>query len=55
MITRLLSTHIPSMLIGSGIGFNLQYVLGREPYVGVGAALALVLAGFLVWAVLSED
>lgn len=56
MIARLLSSHVSPALVGSGLGITLlHYAFDRVPYVSVGAGLALVLAGFLVWAVFSAE
>lgn len=56
MIARLISTHVPPMLVGSGVGITLlHYAFDRVPYVSVGAGISLVLAGFLIWAIFSED
>jgi ABC-type transport system involved in cytochrome c biogenesis permease subunit len=56
MIARFLSTHVPPMFIGSGVGITiLHYAFDRMPYVSVGAGFAIVLAGFLVGAVFSKE
>lgn len=56
MIPAFLTRHVPPMLIGCGVAINIiHYAFDRVPYVGVGAGLALVLVGFLVWAIFSED
>ena len=56
MIARLLSSRVSPALSGSGVGIILlHYAFDRVPYVSVGAGFALVLAGFLIWAIFSED
>lgn len=56
MIARLLSSHVSPMLTGSGVGIILlHYAFNRIPLTGVGAGFALVIGGFLVWAIFSEE
>jgi anti-sigma regulatory factor (Ser/Thr protein kinase) len=56
MISRLLSAHVAPALFGSGVGITLiHYVFDRIPYISVGAGFALVLGGFLLWAMFSEE
>ena len=56
MIARFLTSHVSPMLTGAGVGIILiHYAFGQDPITGVGAGFALVLAGFLVWGIFSED
>jgi hypothetical protein len=56
MISRLLSAHVAPALFGSGVGMALiHYALDRVPCVPVGAGFALVVGGFLLWAMFSEE
>lgn len=56
MIPAFLSRHVAPAFVGTGAAINIiHYAFDRVPYVSVGAGLALVLVGFLVWAIFSED